>query len=281
MLDQLVESNNHTKENKRRGGFLLSTFFVVCSLLASGVVWSLFAKDLGINTGNLEISMLVAPLVAADEQPKPPELQPKKEKSLAPNADVRAKIIRDINENPIETPIKISVEKSSVPPRHSDNLTVLGPDNFNAANAAAANSREVARSVGTGIGSVSGTPDGDESSTAAAAKVPPPPPFVKKEEVKPPTVHKISLGVVNGKAINLVKPPYPPVARAVHAEGAVNVQVTIDEQGNVIAANAVNGHPLLRQAAENAARASKFAPTMLSRQPVKVTGVIIYKFAAN
>ena len=279
MLDQLVESNNHTKENKRRGGFLLSTFFVVCSLLASGVLWSLFAKDLGMNTGNLEISMLVAPLVIADEQPKPPELQPKKEKSPAPNADVRAKIIQDINENPIETPIKISVEKSSVPPRRPNNLTVLGPDDFNAANAAAADSREVARSIGTGIGSIGGTPDGDEHSTAA--KVPPPPPFVKKEAVKPPTVHKISLGVINGKAINLVKPPYPPVARAVHADGAVNVQVTIDEQGNVIAANAVSGHPLLRQAAENAARASKFDPTTLSRQPVKVTGVIVYKFAAN
>jgi len=84
--------------------------------------------------------------------------------------------------------------------------------------------------------------------------------------------------VVNGKATNLVKPPYPAAARAVRAAGAVNVQVTIDESGNVISASAVSGHPLLRAAAVSAARSSKFSPTMLSGQAVKVTGVIVYNF---
>ena len=89
---------------------------------------------------------------------------------------------------------------------------------------------------------------------------------------------QISGGVLNGKATNLVKPEYPPAARAVKASGAVNVQVTIDEQGNVISVSAVSGHPLLRQAAEEAARSSKFAPTMLQGVPVKVTGIIVYSF---
>ncbi len=88
----------------------------------------------------------------------------------------------------------------------------------------------------------------------------------------------ISGGVVNGKATNLVKPAYPAAARAVRASGAVNVQVTIDEQGNVISAAAVSGHPLLRAAAVQAARDSKFAPTRLAGQLVKVTGVIVYNF---
>jgi len=88
----------------------------------------------------------------------------------------------------------------------------------------------------------------------------------------------ISGGVVNGKATNLVKPAYPAAARAVNASGAVNVQVTIDEEGSVIAANAVSGHPLLRAAAVEAARASKFSPTRLSGQPVRVTGIIVYNF---
>ena len=83
---------------------------------------------------------------------------------------------------------------------------------------------------------------------------------------------------MNGKATNLVKPEYPPAAKAVRASGAVNVQVTIDEQGNVISASAVSGHPLLRAAAEKAARESKFAPTMLSGKAVKVTGVVVYNF---
>ncbi len=83
---------------------------------------------------------------------------------------------------------------------------------------------------------------------------------------------------MNGKARNLVTPSYPAAAKAVRASGAVNVQVTIDEAGNVISANATSGHPLLKVAAEQAARASKFSPTQLSGQPVKVTGIIIYNF---
>jgi protein TonB len=88
----------------------------------------------------------------------------------------------------------------------------------------------------------------------------------------------ISGGVLNGKAIRLVQPTYPPIARAARASGAVSVQVTLDEEGNVISARAVSGHPLLKSSAEAAARQSKFSPTRLSGQPVKVTGVIVYNF---
>jgi len=97
----------------------------------------------------------------------------------------------------------------------------------------------------------------------------------------PTPVKTISGGVINGKATSLPKPAYPAAAQAIGASGAVNVQVTIDEKGNVISASAVSGHPLLRQAAEQAARLAKFLPTKLSGQPVKVTGVIVYNFVPN
>jgi len=97
-----------------------------------------------------------------------------------------------------------------------------------------------------------------------------------------PTPHApISGGVLNGKAIHLVTPPYPAIARSAHASGPVQVQVLIDENGNVVSANAVSGDPLLRAAAVAAAHASKFSPTKLSGQPVKVNGVIIYNFVAQ
>ena len=80
-------------------------------------------------------------------------------------------------------------------------------------------------------------------------------------------------GVVNGKAVDLVRPSYPTAARAVRASGMVNVEVLIDEDGNVVSASAISGHPLLRASAEQAARASKFTPTLLSGVPVKVSGV--------
>jgi protein TonB len=84
--------------------------------------------------------------------------------------------------------------------------------------------------------------------------------------------------VLNGKAISKPQPSYPPIAREAKASGTVVVQVLIDEDGKVTEARAINGHPLLRKAAEEAARNARFSPTQLSGQPVKVTGVITYNF---
>lgn len=282
MLDQLIESSSHSVENKRRGGFLLSTFFVICTIFLGGILWSLFAKDLGLNTGNLEMSALIAPLAMIEVQPPPIEKQPKKESQAALNAEVRTKIIQAINESPKETPNTISIQKSDVPPRNPNKLTVLGPDNISPQNSAAYNYKGDVSPDGKSLGDLGGgTPNGTVIKTADTPVPTAPPPFVKKEEVKKPPAIRVSLGVVNGKARSLVTPPYPPSAKAIRAGGVVNVQVTIDEKGNVIAANAVDGHRLLRQAAENAARASKFNPTLLSNEPVNVTGVIVYKFDAQ
>lgn len=88
----------------------------------------------------------------------------------------------------------------------------------------------------------------------------------------------VSGGIVNGKATYLAKPAYPEAARAVNAQGTVSVQITIDEDGIVLSATAVSGHPLLRAASEAAAREAKFLPTLLSGQPVKVSGVLTYNF---
>ena len=108
----------------------------------------------------------------------------------------------------------------------------------------------------------------------SAASEPPPPPPTKPTPPRAP----ISGGVLNGKATYLPKPAYPPIAKAAHASGIVNVQVTIDENGNVISASAVSGHPLLQPSAVAAARQAKFSQTKLSGQPVKVTGVLVYNF---
>jgi TonB family protein len=89
----------------------------------------------------------------------------------------------------------------------------------------------------------------------------------------------ISGGVMNSKAVSLPKPAYPPAAKAVKASGAVVVQITVDESGKVVSATAVSGHPLLRQAAANAARAARFRPTLLGGQPVKVNGTVTYEFS--
>lgn len=92
---------------------------------------------------------------------------------------------------------------------------------------------------------------------------------------------KIEGGVLNGKALALPQPAYPPLARAAHVSGTVMVQVLIDEQGNVSAAHAVDGHPLLQSVCVAAAREAKFSPTLLEGEPVRVTGVIQYNFISR
>jgi TonB family protein len=57
----------------------------------------------------------------------------------------------------------------------------------------------------------------------------------------------------------LPKPPYPAAARAVRAQGEVVVAVKIDNEGKVVSADALGGHPLLVAASLAAARQTRFA----------------------
>jgi TonB family protein len=91
----------------------------------------------------------------------------------------------------------------------------------------------------------------------------------------------ISGGVLNGSATSMPAPAYPPIARSAHASGAVSVEITVDEGGNVIAAYAVSGHPLLQAAAVKAARQATFRPTRLNGEPVRVNGLLVYNFVAQ
>ena len=102
---------------------------------------------------------------------------------------------------------------------------------------------------------------------------PPPSPGPK------PILKPVSGGVLNGTAVYLPPPAYPDAAKRMRAQGIVVVDVILDESGKVVAANATSGPQILREAAVQAALKAKFSPTKLSGQPVKVSGVINYKFA--
>lgn len=85
-------------------------------------------------------------------------------------------------------------------------------------------------------------------------------------------------GGLDDQKLSAPSPSYPPIAKAAGAQGTVRVRVTVNEDGEVIAAEAVSGHPLLQSAAVDAARAAKFKPTVVDGRPVKVSGVISYNF---
>ena len=94
-----------------------------------------------------------------------------------------------------------------------------------------------------------------------------------------PILKPVSGGVLNGTAVNLPPPVYPDAAKRMRVSGTVTVDVILDETGKVVSANASNGPAILRDAAIQAALKARFSPTKLSGQPVKVSGVINYKFA--
>lgn len=102
----------------------------------------------------------------------------------------------------------------------------------------------------------------------------PPPPAAPRTILKP-----VSGGVLNGTAINLPAPSYPESARRLRTSGLVTVEVIVDETGKVISAVATGGPMGLRDVAMQAALKARFSPTKLSGQPVKVAGLINYKFA--
>ncbi len=85
-------------------------------------------------------------------------------------------------------------------------------------------------------------------------------------------------GVRNSVATYFPQPNYPKEAQDKNIIGVVNVKISIDEEGNVTSAEACSGHPLLQPEAEKAAMKAKFKPTKLSGQPVKVSGILVYRF---
>jgi len=130
----------------------------------------------------------------------------------------------------------------------------------------------------SGLGSVeltSAKTDSNVEATAVNIESEPPPPAPR------PILKPVSGGVLNGIALSLPSPIYPETARRLRTAGVVTVDVVVDETGKVISAVATSGPSLLRDVAVQAALRARFSPTKLSGQPVKVSGLINYKFALS
>jgi len=261
MFDNLVESSSHKDDITRKGSFIGVTALIYGILMVAFFVAGIYWYDARLGEMELELTTLVAPVPVPQQQKEPEQKQEAKPTKVEQNVDVRKELIADVTRTEL-VPKEISAKASDVPPVRRGVTTIVGTADSNAA---------VAMPSGPGAGTVVSAP-----AKVQIADEPPPP------EVKPtPPRAPISGGVLNGRAISLPKPAYPPIARAAHAAGTVVVQVLIDENGNVVSAHAVSGHPLLQGAAVGAARQAKFSPTKLSGQPVKVTGVIQYNFVAQ
>jgi protein TonB len=263
MFDNLVESSSHKQDLSRKGSFIVVTALIYGVLLVGFFVAGILWYDAHLAEQELELTTLVAPVPVPQQQKEPEAKQEAKPQKVEQNVDVRKELVASVDESRLP-PKEISAKASDVPPVRRGVTTVIGSSDSNAA-------APMPAGPGSGTGVVT-----------APAKIniaeEPPPPAAPSPT---PRTAPISGGVLNGKAISLPKPAYPPIARAAHAAGTVVVQVLIDENGNVVSAKAVSGHPLLQAVAVSAARQARFSPTKLSGQPVKVTGVIQYNFVAQ
>lgn len=265
MFDKLIESNLAEAEFKPRRKFFMLSSVVVGILFLSAVVFSLYAQDIDLGTDNFDLAVLLAPVAADAPEPEPPKAAPEQRSESATNElPSRQKLIASIDQ-PQEVPTEISTtpNKFRSIPLGRFNLNPSAPES-------------------DGYGPTGPGRNNEEGSSATEAvavdpvKVSEPPPIIKTEPRKPVTKSK---GVINGEALALPRPNYPSIALQINLTGSVNVQVLIDEAGNVVSAKAVDGHPFFKAEAERAARKAKFKPTLLSDVPVKVTGVIVYRFS--
>lgn len=270
MFGNLVESSSHKGDYARRGGFFLGTLTVYALIFMAIGVGSIYAYNTHIENQNLELVSLITPVETSQvqtpqrrETPRPAaagnnnsrmavvRTQPVMTTMDPRNVPNKAAVASDVQELPLGTNFRVGI------PSSGDNI-FGGPGNKI-----------------PGDGSNGNNPGGSKELAELGNTAPPPLP--RKETVKPP-VKTVSGGVLNGQAKTLPKPVYTAIARAARATGTVTVQVLIDEYGKVISARALSGHPLLLSESVKAAYQARFTPTLLSQQPVKVSGVITYNF---
>lgn len=78
------------------------------------------------------------------------------------------------------------------------------------------------------------------------------------------------------RAKTKVQPSYPELAHKMNISGTVKIEVTVAPNGTVKEARVVGGHPLLAQAALDAAKKWRFETA-----PAESTGIIDFKFESR
>lgn len=270
MFSHLVESDLHTGELKRQGTFFLATMIAYALVVMALGVVGVYAYEARIDDQQLELVALVPP---DTEEAKQPEVPPRT-RTNSTAAPVNTGSPRIMGGGRPTAQSNTSSDLTKIAGTAQTSTNQLPPTNFGG--------------VDRGLPFSTGPYDpdggrGEESRGDGSKKggvIDEPPPLAttpkKTEAATKPRIPYI--GPVTSQALVLPQPVYTNVAKAVGAEGPVNVEILIDEQGKVIAAHATSGHPLLRLESEKAAYRARFSPTLLQNQPVKAKGVITFNF---
>lgn len=261
MFNNLVESASHEADIKRRGRFILGTLVTYVVLFFSVGVAGVLAYHAQVDKQDYELLTLLAPVTPPESLPAPSRsAQSSANNSRTPERAVPIAPIANSTKPP-ETVSALAPMNRELPPgayKITGRDIDVGPVESNRGNG----------------GRASGP--GDRAQIRVDIDDAPPPVRPAPTPKRSPTI--LSKGVITGDAISLPQPAYPQIAIAAHVTGTVTVQILIDEQGRVISAHAISGPALLQAAAVGAAYRARFRPTLLSMEPVKVSGLITYNF---
>jgi protein TonB len=263
MFNNLIESSSHAREFKRRGSFVLFTSAIYVTFFVIAGVASIYAYDARLDDQNTEIVTMLNPVDLPAAPVVTTHNTPPASGNSRPSSDVVRQIaIANVNQPGMVPDRTSATPNTNLPVPQTGRYTIgdhdsgpIGPGGSNQPGGS-----------GTGPGTGGGPPAVD-----VGTPPPPAPTAIPRRIIT-------SSRVLNGLAISLPKPAYPPIAKQARIQGSVNVQVQVDETGRVISAKAVSGSPMLMPAAQQAALAARFSPTMLGDQAVKVSGVIVYNF---
>lgn len=89
---------------------------------------------------------------------------------------------------------------------------------------------------------------------------------------------QVSPGVMQGMIVKKVAPEYPQGAKNDHVEGAVELKVIVDKQGDVANIQTISGPERLVPAATDAVKQWKYKPYLLNGQPVEVETKVTVNF---
>jgi periplasmic protein TonB len=252
MFDKLVESAKEKQGRRVRRLFLATGAVYAVALTVLGVATVMGFRP-ALAEGYDVLSKLTPPPMPSGPDPSPVQIKPN---------------------------LKSAPDPGFVAPK--PNVAILPPDqvkNFDFKPRVLVSGAPSGGKIGSWV-EAPGAPD--------TGDMPPPPPTPTPTPVLKPTatpapdnVVRLTSKLTQGRVLRRVQPPYPVIAKQAHIQGSVQVQIDISETGAVTKVTLLSGHPLLRDAALQAAKQWLFIPTELNGLPVRAIGLLTFNFTLN
>lgn len=249
MFEKLVESAKEKKGRRARRLFLATMAVYAVALTTLGVATVIGFRP-ALAGGDDVLSILIPPSVPSGPDPNPVQIKPN---------------------------LKSAPDLGFVTPK--PDVAILPPDQVKAFGPRVLVSGAPSWAEVGPLGKAPGASD--------TVDMPPPPPPTPTPVVKPAatpapdTVVRLTSRLTQGRVLRRVQPPYPVIARQARIQGSVQVQIDISEDGAVTNVTLLSGHPLLRDAALQAAKQWQFIPTELNGQRVRAIGLLTFNFTLN